>query len=203
MSSGRQRPGEISVGFSRRKVRGQSPKLWDKACKRRKGWPKYHALHVSPEWCKVFPKFVAAEQSWEILLLYKHRHFIRGHQNKFCLCFALHNLKRHLPNKHSLLVSLSPNMLLHLEADSAAAAILLQYGKRPFFPSPSSPLFYLRNSAACRKTWEEKNGIKCWLLWPRNKNWKKKKWNLMPCPQWLRDLEPNQGHENRILLFVY
>lgn len=99
MSSGRQRPGEISVGFSRRKVRGQSPKLWDKACKRRKGWPKYHALHVSPEWCKVFPKFVAAEQSWEILLLYKHRHFIRGHQNKFCLCFALHNLKRHLPNK--------------------------------------------------------------------------------------------------------
>ena len=46
------------------------------------------ALHKSPEWCKAIPRFTVAKQSWDILLLYTHRHFIRGHQGKFCLCFA-------------------------------------------------------------------------------------------------------------------
>lgn len=178
MPSGRQHPEEISVGFHRQKVRGQSPKVWDKACIRRKGWPRFCALHLSPEWCKLCPKFVVAKQSWEILLLYEHSHCIRGHQNKFCLCFALHNLKRHLLNKQiPFLFHCLQTCCFHLEPASAAAIILLQYGKHPFFPSPSSPLSHLGNSAACRKTLKEKNGIKCWLLWPRNKNWKK--WNLM------------------------
>lgn len=95
------------------------------------------ALHLSLEQCKVIPKFLAAKQSSDTLLLYKHRHLIREHQEKLSLCFALNNKKGISQNKQkSLLLSLTTNVLVPLGPCSHFDPVW-QMSSAPTLPFPS------------------------------------------------------------------
>lgn len=122
--------------------RGHSSKLQDKACIRKKRWPKKFQSLLLQSKAEIYYSFTNTDISSQDIKT----------SSGFVLPFRT---KKGIPQNKQNLFHYLQAYCFYQDPASAAAIILLQSGKRPLLHSLFSLLSYLGNSAACRKTWNE------------------------------------------------